>query len=377
MGGALLRVGGLVRKEFRQLFRDPRAKRILFGPPILQLILFGYAANTDVRNAALFVVDHDHTAGSRALVDAFTASGHFRVVGRSTRPQHLLAALDGGGAVVGIEIPVGFARELEAGRGATVQVLIDGTNSNTATVVQGYAARIIQDFSARALRSAATGSGAAAAGGVEFRARAWYNPELASRAYNVPAVIGAILFMMSLLLTALAVVRERELGTLEQLLVSPLSAGELMVAKTIPAAIVAFVDLVLVSTVAVLWFHIPLRGSVPALVTASTLYILAGIAFGLFISTVSRTQQEAFLSMFLFFLPAIVLSGFLYPIFTMPAAFRWLTYLNPVRYFLEVVRGIFLKGDGFPDLWLQLSVLAAMAAAVLWFAVWRFRRAMA
>ncbi|MBI4408873.1 MAG: ABC transporter permease [Gemmatimonadetes bacterium] len=363
---SLLRVRELVRKELRQIFRDPKAKRIIFGAPVIQLVLFGYAVNTDVRNVSSFVVDHDRTAESRALVDALTVSGHFRVVGRSDRARDLARALDGGRAVIGLEIPAGFARDLRAGRGAAAQVLVDGTSSNTATVAQGYAARIIQAFGVRAL-------GDAPAGGVDLRARAWYNPALVSRVYNIPAVIGAILFMMSLLLTALAVVRERELGTLEQLLVSPLTGGELVLGKMIPVAAIAFVDLALITTVAVAWFDIPLRGSVPTLLLASAIFIVTSLGFGLLISTISRTQQEAFMAMFLFFLPAIILSGFLYPVRTMPHFFQLLTLLNPIRHFLEVVRNIFLKGAGLADLWPQLLVLTAMAALTLWLARWRFR----
>ncbi len=367
-----LRVRELVRKEVRQLLRDPKTKRIMFAAPVIQLLLFGYAVNTDVRNVPTFVVDHDDTSVSRLLQDVFTASGYFRIVDGSDRVGEMARALDRGEAVVGLWIPRGFSRDLQAGRGAAVQILLDGTNSNTATVAQGYAQRIVQDFAARWVRE----RGGPLPGGVDLRARAWYNPDLASDVYNVPGVIGLLLMLMALLLTALAVVREREMGTLDQLLVSPLTPGELILGKTIPVAGVALVDLVLVTALARLWFQVPLRGPWTALLLGATLYILAGLGFGLLISTISRTQQEAFMSMFLFFLPAIILSGFMYPIETMPAFFQYLTLLNPVRYFMEVVRGIFLKGEGVVDLWHHFLVLAVMAAVTVRVATVRFRKAM-
>jgi ABC-2 type transport system permease protein len=250
-----------------------------------------------------------------------------------------------------------------------VQLLVDGTNSNTATVAQGYATRIVQQLGAE-LVAASTG---VAPAGIDLRARAWFNPSLESRVYNVPAVIGVIVLLMCLLLTSMAVVREREVGTLEQLLVSPLSAGELMLGKTIPVAGIALVQMALVTTVALLWFRVPLRGPVPTLLLAAALFILAGLSFGLFISTISATQQEAFLAMFLFLLPAIILSGFLYPIDTMPEIFQTLTLANPLRHFLEIVRGIFLRGAGIAELWVQFAVLSGMAAAGLTVATRRFR----
>lgn len=369
---SMLRIREMLRKEWRQIFRDPKTKRIIFASPILQLLLFGYAVNTDVRNTSLFVVDQDRTRQSRELVDAFTAGGYFRVVGRSDRPAALASALDRGRAVVAIQIPEGFAKDLAAGRGAVVQVLVDGTSSNTATVAQGYANRIVQRFGL----DYADAHGQAIRGGVDLRSRAWYNPALESRVYNVPGVIAVILMLMALLLTALAVVRERELGTLEQLMVSPLSPGELILGKTIPVAAIALIDLALVVLVAVLWFHIPLRGSLLLLVAASSVYILSALGFGLLVSTVSSTQQEAFMGMFLFFLPMIILSGFMYPIASMPWVFQKLTLLNPVRHFLEVVRGIFLKGEGLADLWRQIVILGVMAAAVLAVATRAFRRSL-
>ncbi len=369
---AFLRIREMVKKELRQLLRDRRTRMVIFVSPLLQLLMFGYAVNTDIRNTGTFVVDLDATSASRRLVDAFVATGYFAIVGRSERPADLVRALDHGDAMIGIEIPRGFARAL-TGDGATVQILVDGTESNSATIAQGYASRIVQRF---ALEQA-TNAGTLPPGGVELRARAWYNPNLESRAYNVPAVIGVLLMLMCLLLTALAVVRERELGTLDQLMVSPLTPGELMVSKTLPVALVALFDLAAVSVLAILWFRIPMVGSPLVLLPAALLYILGGLAVGLLISTISRTQQEAFMSMFLFFQPSIILSGFFYPIDSMPQLFRWVTLGNPVRHFLEVVRGVFLKGAGFADLWPQYLGLAVLAGVVLWVAVIRFPKTMA
>ena len=367
LSGSALRVMRLVRKELRQLFRDPRTKRVIFVSPVIQLALFGYAVNTDVRKVATWLVDHDRTAESRLLLDAFTASDYFRVAGTSDDPAGLARALDRGSAKVGIEIPAGFARDVRAGRSPALQLLVDGTNSNTATVAQGYAARIVQEL---ALRWAPAGD---QGGGVELRSRAWYNPGLVSRVYNVPAVIGVIVLLMCLLLTALGVVREREMGTLDQLLVSPLTPGELMLGKTLPVAGVAMVQLLLVTAVALLWFRIPFRGAPPVLLLAAMLFILAGLATGLLISTVSETQQQAFLSMFLFLLPAIILSGFLYPVETMPRFFQLLTLANPLRHFIHVIRAVFLKGAGLRELWIQFVVLGVMAVTTLAIATHRFR----
>jgi drug efflux transport system permease protein len=365
-----LRVRRMIAKEVRQLFRDPRTKRIIFVSPIIQILLFGYAVNTDVRNVAIAVVDHDRTADSRALLDAFTASGYFHIVTRSDRSADLGVALDDGEAVAGLEIPAGYARDLSAGRSPAVQLIVDGSNSNTATVAEGYAVRITQQLGV----DIAVERGVRVPAAIDLRTRAWFNPSLESRVYNVPAVIGVIILLMCLLLTALAVVREREVGTLEQLLVSPLSATELMLGKTIPVAGIALVQMGLVTAVALLWFQVPLRGSVAALLVAAALFILAGLSLGLFVSTISNTQQEAFLSMFLFLLPSIILSGFLYPIDSMPPVFQELTLANPLRHFLEIVRAIFLKGAGIRELWVQFLVLSAMAVAGATIATQRFRR---
>lgn len=364
------RVGEMVKKELRQLLRDPRTRAMIFVSPVIQLILFGYAVNTDIPNTATFVIDHDRSAESRDLIDAFRATGYFRITGTSQRPADLVSALDRGDAVLGLEIPAGFAATLQTDKPATVQILLDGTHSNTATVAQGYAQRIVQRY--------ATGVGAVGGrpspGRIDARIRAWYNPNLESRDYNVPAVIGLLLMMMCLILTALAVVRERETGTLDQLLVSPLTPAELLLSKTLPAALVGLIDLATISVIAIVWFDIPFRGSVFALVPAAALFILAGLAVGLLISTVSRTQQEAFMSMFLFLLPAIILSGFFYPISSMPELFQYLTLLNPVRHFMEIVRAIFLKGQSALGLWPQFAALALIGVGSMRLAVSRFAR---
>jgi ABC-2 type transport system permease protein len=361
MGMVPLRVRRLVQKELRQIFRDPRMKRVIFVAPVVQLLVFGYAVNTDIRETPMFVVDHSATYESRALVNALTASGYFRVVGRSTRPEDLTGALDRGTAIVGIQIPPRYAMNLRNEGGARVQVIVDGTNSNTATVVQGNVVRIVQQLAER--HRAAEGSPRPS--GVELRIRAWFNPDLASRVYNVPAVMALIVLLMSLLLTAVSMTREREMGTLEQLAVTPLTPTELIMGKTLPVAGIALIQLSVIMVVAVFWFGIPFRGSLLALLVAAFIYIIAGLAFGLVIASYSRTQQEVLLVMFLFFMPAIILSGFMFPVVTMPAVFQWITLANPIRHFLEIVRPIFLRGDGVAELWPQYLWLLALAGAAL------------
>jgi ABC-2 type transport system permease protein len=358
------RVFEMVRKEFRQIFRDSRLRRMIFVAPVIQLLAFGYAVSTDVRNVSTLVVDHDHTRASRELVEAFRASGYFRIEGYADRPAQIVSALDHGTAVLGLVIPQGFERDASdaGGHGATVQLLFDGTNSNLATVARGYAERIVLSRGAQA-----------AAPPVDLRSRAWFNPDLDSRDYNVPAVIGALLMLICLILTSLAVVREREIGTLEQLLVSPLRPGELILGKTLPFALIGTVELVLVVTIALTWFHIPFRGNPLLLLLASVLFLFTALGTGLLISTISNTQQEAFMSGFLVFLPSLLLSGFMFPVNSMPRVFQILTLAIPLRHYLEIVRAVFLKGAGFDALWRQLLALLAMGVALLWAAALRFR----
>jgi ABC-2 type transport system permease protein len=354
----------MARKELRQMLRDVRMRMVIFAAPVIQLVIFGYAVSTDVRNVPIVVVDHDRTPASRALVDGLTAGGSFTLAGRSERSAHLVRVLERGDAVVGLEIPAGYAADRAAGRAPAVQVLVDGTDSNRGTIVLGYLQRMLHSSSEHADDRP---------GPITLAARVWYNPNLESRVYNVPAVMGLLLLLIAMLLTALGVVRERELGTWDQLVVSPISPTELMLGKTLPVALVAGVDLVLVSLVAVLWFDVPIRGPALVLIGAAIPYILAGLALGLLISTVSKTQQEAFMSMFLILMPALIFSGTLFPVSSMPELFRWVTQFNPVKHFIVVVRGVFLKGTGLADHAVEYAALWTMAAAGLAVGVMRFR----
>jgi ABC-2 type transport system permease protein len=373
------RLAHLARKELRQTLRDPRALRVIFLAPILQLIVFGYAVTTDVKNAATILYDRDHTTLSRQLAQELTATGYFRIAETARRAGDLADALDHGRAIVALEIPRGFQSELASGERATVQLLLDGTSSNTATVAQAYASQIIlrfgQEHSATVAQTAKLPGGRVP--GVDLRVRAWYNPNLESRVYNVPGVVGNLMMLMSLLLTTLAVVRERELGTLEQLMVSPLTPAEMIVGKTLPVVGIAMVDLGIITVVATLWFHIPLRGSLALLCLVSLVYVVCGLGIGLLISTISSTTQEAFMTMFMFFLPAMILSGFFFPIENMPVGFQYLSLIDPVRYYVEAVRAIFLKGAGIGALWPEIVALAVMGGLILWFASTRFRKTVA
>ena len=365
------RVAEMLRKELRQIFRDPQLYRILFVAPVVQLLMFGYAVSTDVRHTCTFVVDHAGDAASRRVVEALTAGGFFDVVGRSTRDADLVTELDHGRAVVGLVIPPRFGADLAAGD-ASVQLLVDGTNSNVATVALGQAEGILSSLGVSL--APPTAAGVSLVPPIELRDRAWYNPDLESRDYNVPGVVGVLLFLVCMLLTALAVVRERELGTLEQLMVTPLLPLELVAGKALPFALIGLVDLVLVTLLAVLWFGVPFIGSPLLLLFATVLFLLPSLGLGLLISTTSKTQQEAFMASYLTLVPAILLSGFMFPVASMPPLFRALSLLNPLRHYLEIVRGIFLKGVGLPELWRAHLWLLALGVAFVGVAAARFQK---
>lgn len=362
-----VRLWQLVKKEGKQLLRDPKARPIILVSPILQFVLLAYASSTDVEHIRTVVVDQDLSAESRAVVQAYQATGYFQIVEVGDRPEHIVELLDHGSAMVGLLIPSGFSRDLRNGRRARIQALIDGSDASVATVAQSYVGQVAARFGATATGLVPAGSG------VQLRARAWFNPSLESRLFNVPAIMGVLLLSTCLMLTTMAVVREREVGTLDQLLVTPVTPAELMLGKLAPVLGVAVIHLLLLTALTVTYFGVPFRGAAVALGIASLLFMLAILAVGLLISAVSNTQQEAFMLMVLSLLPAILLSGFMSPIETMPTAFQWATTLNPARHFLEIVRGVFLKGTGFTALWPQFAALGAMAVGGLALATDRFR----
>jgi ABC-2 type transport system permease protein len=366
----------VIVKEFIQMFRNPRMRFILFVPPILQLLTYGYAFNLDVRCIATAVADFERSQETREIVRRFDRSGYFCLRGHVERAADLAPLLDAGLVKVALQFDPGFSQDLRRGRTAAVQILVDGTDSNTAMIAASYAARILARYNLERRQDAVsvptTRSGVPTAEvlrdrapAIDLRARAWYNPDLTSRNFFVPGVIALVTMLVSLQLTSMAIVREREVGTMEQLLVTPLRRMELIVGKTVPAAVVSLADIALVTTVAIFWFRVPIRGSLALLLAASSLFLLSTIGIGLLISTVSRTQQQAMMAMSFVFIPAMLLSGFVFPIASMPAAAQVLSLVNPLRHFLVIVRGVFLKGIGLEILWPQMLTLLGLGIALL------------
>jgi ABC-2 type transport system permease protein len=373
----------ILRKEFLQALREPRMRVLLFVPPMVQLVVFGFAVNLDVDHARLAWMDMDATPVSRELRDRFVGSGRFEIVATPDSEGQVQSLLDRGDAQVVVRVLPGFARDLARGRPAQVQVLVDGSNSNTASIVANYAGGVIAEFSAEQLslqqsvmvmRRGARSPVNAAVPDIQAASRVWFNPDLYSRNYFVPGVIANIIMLVTLMLTSLAIVREKEIGTMEQLMVTPVRPIELMLGKTLPFALVGIVDTVLITAAAMLVFHVPLHGSFALLLGCSSLFLMTTLGAGLFISTISHTQQQAMLSSFFFSMPAFMLSGFAFPIRNMPVVVQWLTYLNPVRYFVEIVRGIFLKGSGVSVLWPQMTALAVYGIAVVGLSAIRFHK---
>lgn len=375
----LERIKRMLVKEFIHIFRDPKMKGVIFLMPIIQSLVFGYAVTTDVKHVATAVFDLDNSLASRELIARFVESGYFDVVARVRNEAQVRELLDGGKVRAVLRFNQGFERELRAGRTAQLQVFLDGTDSNTAGIVLEYSARIAAELSQAILvtRIARLNGLFRPPGGVDLQTRAWFNENLESRNFYVPGVIAILVMLITLMLTSMAVVREKEIGTMEQILVTPITPAEFILGKTVPFALIGFVDVLVITVIAVFWFEVPIRGNLLLLLLATALYLMTSLGIGLFISTISQTQQQAMMSTFFFFFPAVLLSGFMFPIANMPESIQWLTYLNPLRYFLIVIRGIFLKGVGFSVLWPQLLSLTIMGLLTLRAASGRFRKTMA
>jgi ABC-2 type transport system permease protein len=358
------RIRTLIVKEFLELRQTPRLLFLVVVAPIMQLTLLGYAATTDVRHVPIVIVDGDRSNRSRELIERFSASPNFTVVGEPDTPALADDDLARGRAWLAVVIPRGLEAALD-GRGsprdAVIQVLADGTDANSSGVALAYAAGLVNRFNATLAEARG-----ARPGSIDGRVRVWFNPQLESRNFMVPGVIALLLLVITSNLSSMAIVRERELGTLEQLNVTPLGRWELILGKLLPYGLLGFIDVLLVVTLAVFWFEVPLRGSVPLLLAGSLVYLLCTLGLGLFVSTISSTQQQAMMtSTFFFLVPMVYLSGFVFPIENMPRVIQWVTTLIPLRYFLIIVRGVFLKGVGWHVLWPQFAALAAWGLTVL------------
>ncbi|HVU23617.1 MAG TPA: ABC transporter permease [Opitutus sp.] len=373
------RILTMLRKEFRSVFRDPRMRIVIFGVPVIQTLVFGYAVTMDVRHVRLVVIDHDNTPASRALVAGFTGSDYFDVVRHTDDADEARALIDAADASAILQLDSGFSARLEAGEPAPAQLIVDGSDSNTARLVLNYSSVIAGSYNnqlilEQALRRAGR---TVPVGSVDLRPRAWFNDNLESRNYFVPGVMAVLVMLVSLMLTGMAIVREKEVGTIEQIMVTPIRPVEFILGKCAPFVVIGFADVALVTLVGVFWFQIPIRGDFTILLVGTSFFLLSTLGIGLFISTVSETQQQAMMTTFFFFFPAMLLSGFIYPIANMPRVVQWLTLADPLRYFLIIIRGVFLKGVGYDILWPQLAALLALGLVVMSFAVSRFHKTLA
>ncbi len=372
----------IIRKEFRQSFREPRTRATMIVPPILQFLIFGFVVNLDVERSRLAVLDQDHSPASRELRAAFEGSKYFMVTGIPANEVQMQAMLDRDHVHSALVIPRGFGRDLARGRATKIQMLVEGSNSNTASILSQYSADIVRGFSSGRMvnlvnqKRMARGGAIAklSAPGVDLEHRVWFNPELKSRNYFIPGVAVNIITIVTLMLTAMAIVREKEIGTMEQLMVTPIRPVELMLGKTLPFAVVGLFDLAMIIVLGMVVFHIPFQGSVLLMLGGAICFLFTTLGAGIFISTVSRTQQQAIMATFFFFQPAFMLSGFAFPIRNMPEPVQWLTYLNPLRYFIEISRGVFLKGSGIDVLWTQFAALVLFGVAVMTMSALRFRK---
>ena len=369
------RILTLMWKEFIELRQNPRLFGLIIVAPIVQLTMLGYAATTDVKDVPIVIVDGDRSPMSRQLVERFSASPRFRIVAEEFATRDVDRHLQHGDAWLAIVIPAGLQTAVEREESLDqrqIQVLADGTDANSSGVALAYANGLIGEFAA-AIQTERSSKGPS--GGIDGRVRVWFNPELVSKDFMVPGVLALLLLVITANLSSMAIVRERELGTLEQLNVTPLGRWELILGKLLPYALVGFVDVLLVVSVAVFWFEVPLRGSGWTLLGGCAVYLICTLGLGLFVSTISATQQQAMMTATFFFLvPMVYLSGFIFPIENMPQVIQWVTTIIPLRYFLVIVRGVFLKGIGLDVLWPQFAALGAWGVTVLGLAAMRSRK---
>ena len=371
-------------KEVLELRQDPRIFGIIFIAPILQLTILGYAATTDVTNVPVVIVDADRSAASQALISRFSAVRTFTIVDIVSSIDEVDPYLEGGDAWMALAIPPRYAENLATGRPTSLQIVADGSDASSTNIAMGYASNLIagyaQDLVEQKIRSSASsaGGGQASVAGLDPRVRVWFNPTIESRYFMLPGIFALLLLVVTSNLSSMAIVREREVGTLEQLNVTPLGRVQLIVGKLLPYGAIGMIDALIVLLVIIFWFEVPLRGSFWLLIAMSCVYLLTTLGLGLFISTISNTQQQAMMtSTFFFMTPMMYLSGFIFPIENMPAAIQPVTYLIPLRYFVIILRGIFLKGVGLETLWPQALGLSVWGVAILTLAVLRSSKRLA
>jgi len=367
----LLRIAALVKKEFLALLKDKKSRTVIIVPPILQSLVFGYAATFDLNQVPFAVYNEDRSAPSRELLGHFSGTDHFHLRKTITHDEEIAPLIDDQDVLLVVHIGPDFTRDLLRGKGAKVQVIIDGRNSNTAMIALNYVQSIVNRFSRDwAAQHGMRGPPA------RLQVRAWFNPNLQSRWFLIPGLVGLLTLVVTMLVTALSVAREREQGTFDQLLVTPYRPPEILLGKALPGFLIGLFEASLIIVIAVFWFQIPLLGSLLTLYTGITLFVLSAIGVGLMISSLAVTQQQGLLGAFLFLVRSIILSGFATPIANMPRAVRYLTYVNPMRYFMVILRGVFLEGTPFHLLYHQFWPMAVIGFLNLALASWLFRHRM-
>ncbi len=367
----------IIIKEFLQLKRDPRLLGIIFISPVLQLILLGYAANLDINNINTVVFDQDKTVTSRNFIEKFQSSGYFSINNYADNYEQITNLIDKGDDLWALVIPNDFEKKIQRNEQVKIQALFDGSDGNKAGIAFGYVTGIVSNYSRNILIQAQNKAGIkiSLSGTITSELRVWYNPDLKTRYFMLPGIMGLILTIITTTLMAMAIVKEREIGTLEQIIVTPIKPSQLIIGKTIPFVILGFVDVFLVMGVMVFWFGIGIRGDFFYLIFASLIYVLSSLGLGLFISTISKTQQQAMMvAMFGILLPMNFLSGFAFPIENMPGWIQPITYLIPLRYYITILRGVILKGDGFFQLIPETTALLGIGILILVFSSLRFRK---
>lgn len=376
---ALARIHQVLVKEFIQTLRDPHTRWILWGPPLIQMVIFGYAATLEIHHVSMAVLDWDHTQESRELISHFEGSHYFDVKEYATTPAQIRDGIDRGDFLLAVEINSGFAARLRNGQGATVGVIVDSSNSNTALVALGYleqiGANFAQEYQTDRIQRASPQS-IAFMPQIDLQVRPWFNENFESQWYFVPGVLGNLMLIMIMNLTAFAIVREREIGTLEQVMVTPIRRWEFIVGKTVPFFLIGCFDAIMLFLVGTVWFGVPFRGHLSVLALGITVFLLSGLGLGLLLSTVAKTQQQAMITAFFFIMPMTSISGFGTPVSSMPPFFQKVTYFNPLYHVILILRSVYLKGVGLDVLWPNITFLAAFALLMFIVAVLRFRKSL-